>query len=286
MDWLGAVQRLRREGRPGVLVTVTSVRGHAPREAGAKMVVSADGSWGTIGGGNLEATAIEQARVLIAAGTLVPLTLAAALNEHETNRHGQQCCGGVVDVFLEPLPARPVVAVFGIGHVGLELGRILSRLPLVVHLADSRSAQLTAAAGLGLEDGPADVHLTHAPIPETLMAALPGGAHVLIMSHDHAEDMVLCDAALRRGDLGSIGLIGSSAKWARFRKRLREAGHTDAAIDTITCPIGLPGLHGKEPAVIAISTAAALLEALQREPGAGLHAADASAALTPGAPGK
>ncbi|MBZ2199672.1 xanthine dehydrogenase accessory protein XdhC [Occultella gossypii] len=281
MDWLGAVQRLRAEGRSAVLVTVTSVRGHAPREAGAKMVVSADGTWGTIGGGNLEATAIEQARVLIAAGTVEPLTLAAALNEHVTNRHGQQCCGGVVDVLLDPLPARAVVAVFGIGHVGLELGRILSRLPLVVHLADSRSAQITAAGALGLDDGPADVHLTHAPIPETVMSALPAGAHVLIMSHDHAEDMVLCDAALRRGDLGSIGLIGSSAKWQRFRKRLREAGHTDAAIGTITCPIGLPGLHGKEPAVIAISAAAALLEALRREPGAGLHAADVGAALTP-----
>ena len=80
------------------------------------------------------------------------------------------------------------------------------------------------------------------------------------MSHDHAEDLILCDTALGRDDLASVGLIGSSAKWARFRKRLRELDHEDTAIDRITCPIGIAGIEGKSPAVIAISVVAALAQ--------------------------
>jgi hypothetical protein len=73
------------------------------------------------------------------------------------------------------------------------------------------------------------VHVHHVPIlPELIISELPGGTHVLIMTHDHAEDAALCDAALRCGHLGSIGLIGSAAKWSRFRKRLTAEGH-DAA---------------------------------------------------------
>lgn len=266
MDWLRALQHLRDGGRSGVLVTVTSVRGHAPREAGAKMVVAAEGSWDSIGGGNLEASAVARARTLLAAGTVDSEQLQIALHEHAANDYGRQCCGGEVVVLLEPMPARAVVAVFGLGHVGQELGRILSRLPLAVHLVDSRAGQVEQMEELGLADAIADMRLTHAPAPEAVLTSLPADAHVLVMTHDHAEDLVLCEAALRRGDLGSIGVIGSSAKWQRFRKRLREAGHGDAAIDTITSPIGLPELRGKEPVVIAISVAAALVRALQDEP--------------------
>ncbi|MFH5823692.1 xanthine dehydrogenase accessory protein XdhC [Georgenia sp. AZ-5] len=266
MDWLGAVQLLRAEGRPGVLVTLTRVRGHAPREAGAKMVVTADATWDSIGGGNLEATAVDRARAMLAAGVREPEWLETALNEHADNRHGRQCCGGEVSVLLEPLRARPTVAVFGVGHVGQELGRILSRLPVDLHLVDSRAEQLDAARLADLDGGRATVHLHHAPAPEVVLRGLAPGAHVLVMTHDHAEDLVLCDAALRRDDLGSVGLIGSRAKWARFRKRLREAGHADAAVDRISCPIGLPGIGGKEPAAIAVSVAAALLQAFEGAP--------------------
>lgn len=263
MDWLEAVARSRADGRSAVLVTVAKVRGHAPREAGAKMVVTTDASYDSIGGGNLEATVTDRARDLLAAGSRAPETVEMSLNEHVSTRHGRQCCGGEVTVLLEPLPARPTVAVFGVGHVGLELGRILARHPLVVHLVDSRAGQLDGARELAGQI--ADVHVHHAPAPETVLASLPAGSHIYVMTHDHAEDMVLCDAALRRGDLGSVGLIGSAAKWARFRKRLTEGGHERAAVDTITCPIGLPGLSGKSPAVIAVSVAAELLARLEAD---------------------
>ena len=102
-----------------------------------------------------------------------------------------------------------------------------------------------------------------------MLEQLPRGAHVLIMTHDHAEDYALCDAALRLPQpLGSIGLIGSAAKWTRFQAQLADAGHGPETIDRITCPIGLPGIAGKEPAVIAVAVAAALLAAAGGPPAA------------------
>jgi xanthine dehydrogenase accessory factor len=99
-----------------------------------------------------------------------------------------------------------------------------------------------------------------AVLPELVIAELPPGTHALVMTHDHAEDAALCDATLRNGQLATIGLIGSSAKWARFRRKLAEDGHSASSIDKIVTPIGLPDLPGKEPAVIAVSVAAWLLQ--------------------------
>jgi xanthine dehydrogenase accessory factor len=96
-----------------------------------------------------------------------------------------------------------------------------------------------------------------------VLEQLPRGAHVVIMTHDHAEDFALCDAALRLPQpLGSIGLIGSSVKWTRFRAMLSERGHSAETIGRIACPIGLPGITGKDPAVIAVAVASALLQML------------------------
>ncbi|MFI0923935.1 xanthine dehydrogenase accessory protein XdhC [Streptomyces sp. NPDC021012] len=267
MTWFAAVARLRARRESGVLVTVAAVRGHAPRDAGAKLVVGRDETWGSIGGGNVEAVAIDRAREMIAASGAEPELIDFALNDKVTNRHGVQCCGGTVSVLLEPLPVARAVAIFGVGHVGLELARILARQDLDLHLVDSRADTL-AEERLGvLADAVAQVRVHHTPLlPEEVLEELPPGTHVLIMTHDHAEDAALCDAALRTPHLGSIGLIGSAAKWARFRKRLAtEGGHDEAVIDRIKTPIGLADISGKEPATIAVSVAADLLRAFETE---------------------
>ncbi len=271
MDWVSAVAHLRRERRAGVLVTVAAARGHAPREAGAKMVVADGQAWGTVGGGNLEATATARARVLLTSGATTPELLTISLSDRAPAQHGLQCCGGEATLLLEPLPAVPAVAVFGVGHVGLELARILARHDVDLHLVDSRPAQLAPARLAVLDDALAHVSV-HAvghggpALPEMVLADLPAGTHVLVMTHDHGEDAALCDAALRRDDLGSIGLVGSAAKWSRFRARLAAVGHGPADLERITTPIGLPagtGPASKDPAVIAVSVAAALLTALE-----------------------
>jgi xanthine dehydrogenase accessory protein XdhC len=264
MDWIQAVQRLREQRQTGVLVTVTEVRGHAPREAGAKMVVSETQTWGSIGGGNLEAVAVDRARALIdtmGSGQVPPTTFTSDLSDKAPAEHGVQCCGGRVTVLLEPLAVRPSVAIFGVGHVGMELARILGRHDLDLHLVDSRPEQVDAAALTPLGDAVAGIHVHHEGVlPELVLSRLPTGTHVLVMTHDHAEDIALCDAALRATHLGPIGLIGSSAKWGRFRKTLLADGHSATDVDRIITPIGLPSLIGKQPATIAVGVAAVLLE--------------------------
>ena len=261
MEWMRAIQGLREQRRAGVLVTVVSVRGHSPRDAGAKMVVSADRTWATVGGGNLEAVAIDRSRALLTAGGVEPEVLEFALSDKAPYQQAVQCCGGEVRLLLEPLPVVPSVAIFGVGHVGLELARILARHDLELHLIDSRPDQLVASRLSVLDDAVAGVHVHHVPVlPELVVGELPPGTHALVMTHDHAEDAALCDAALRNGQLATIGLIGSRAKWARFRHKLAEDGNPVEAIDSITTPIGLSDLPGKEPAVIAVSVAAWLLQ--------------------------
>jgi xanthine dehydrogenase accessory factor len=244
MDWLSALQQLRAEGGSGVLVTVIEVRGHAPRDPGAKMLVGTDRLWGSVGGGNLEEMAVVRARQLIEARVARTEVLEARLNDHGHNEFGRQCCGGEVRLLLEPFLARPVVAIFGMGHVGFELARILSRLELQLHLVDSRADQLDELRLADITAGAADVHIHRAVLGELVLERLPAGAHVVLMSHDHAEDYALCDAAIRLPGLAGIGLIGSSAKWARFRRNLAAAGHSEQQIARVRCHIGLSGPTG------------------------------------------
>jgi xanthine dehydrogenase accessory factor len=267
VNWVAAVEALRRERRPGVLVTLVTVRGHAPREAGAKMVVAADATWDSIGGGNLEATAVARARAMLADETTrIPELMSLSLNDKAPVEHGVQCCGGEVTILLEPLAVVPSVAIFGLGHVGVELARILARHDVELHLVDSRAEQASDRALAGAtRDARARVHVHHAPVPELVLGQVPKGTHVLVMTHDHAEDIALCDVALRCSHLGSVGLIGSSAKWSRFRVKLAEEGHGPDALARITTPIGLPDVAGKDPATIAVSVAADLVRTFERD---------------------
>jgi xanthine dehydrogenase accessory factor len=265
MDWVAALERLRSRGEAGVLVTIAAVRGHSPREAGAKMVVGTHETWGSVGGGNLEATAIERARELLGDPAAAPTMFTSKLSEKAPVGHGVQCCGGEVTILLEPQAVLPAVAIFGVGHVGLELARILSRHNLALHLVDSRPDQLSDEVLAVLDDAIARIHTHHVPVlPELVLAELPVGTHVLVMTHDHAEDAALVDAALRTSHLGSIGLIGSSAKWSRFRAKLADEGHDEQTIALVTTPIGIADLTGKEPATIAVSVAASLLQEFER----------------------
>jgi xanthine dehydrogenase accessory factor len=263
MDWLRALAHLRESRTAAVLVTVTEVRGHAPRDAGAKLVVSAEQAWGSVGGGNLEEVALRRARDLLAGGALVPVTEHHQLSDRVPVEHGVQCCGGEVSLLYEPLGVRRSVAIFGMGHVGYELALLLGRHDLELHLVDSRAEQLDPARIAPLLAGPADVHVHQVPVlPELVIAELPRGTDALVLTHDHAEDLALIDALLRSAVPGSIGLIGSSAKWARFRTKLAGLGHDAATIDRVRTPIGDPaltGVGGKEPARIALAVAVELL---------------------------
>ena len=268
--WIEALAAWVAEGRPAVLVTVLRAEGSTPREAGAKMVVGEDALHGSIGGGHLELEAVEAARALLEAAARGEEVRAPLVRELALGPSLGQCCGGKVTLLLEPvLPPAWRVAVFGAGHVGRAVVRLLADLPCAVTWIDGREAQFPA------QPSPRVRRLvTDAPADE--VAGLAPGTEVLVMTHSHALDLEIVEAALRRSDLGALGLIGSRTKRARFVQRLSARGHAAEALARLRCPIGLPGIRGKLPAEIAIAVVAELLQrrGAGRPASAGAGAAD------------
>lgn len=254
-EWLATLARLDAEGEPAVLVTVLRADGSTPREAGAKMVVTADATAGTIGGGHLELEAVRAARELLAAADAADgEALGPVTREFGLGPSLGQCCGGAVALVLEPvLPAPWNVALFGAGHVGRALVRLLGDLPCRVAWFDSRPAEFPATV-------PGNVRTLVTDDPEGEVAGLRPGTDVVIFTHSHDLDQAIVSAALSRRDLGYLGLIGSRTKRARFESRLRARGVSEEDLGRLTCPIGLPGVGGKAPAEIAIAVAAQLLQ--------------------------
>ncbi len=265
---------LTLQGARACLVCVESTQGSAPREAGAWMAVAqgAQGLIGTIGGGHLEMEAITLARSLL-------LTDGADIEQPFVKRWSLgpslgQCCGGAVSLRFELIDAshakelmqrlRPPLhdlALFGGGHVGHALVRALAPLPFAVQWIDSRDSIFPA-------DVPQQVQCEHSDPVEAEVHDLPPGSRVLIMSFSHAEDLNIVAACLKRqreqGDLPFVGLIGSATKRAVFESRLRQRGFSENELAHITCPIGIAGITGKEPEVIAASVAAQLLQSVYR----------------------
>lgn len=258
-------------------VEVMDSRGSVPRERGAWMAVFADRVAGTIGGGHLEFDAIDRARSLLR-GWATPGEQGSQGGQVATEHQHRyplgpslgQCCGGVVmlrfvlvpqgrmNMLRERLqPPRDCVALFGAGHVGHALVRLLCNLPYRVMWVDSRDSVFP-------EEEHELVQCEYSDPVQSAVADLPAGSQVLIMSFSHAEDLEVVAQCLGRqrqhGDLPYVGLIGSATKWATFRRRLRERGFSDAELDHVTCPIGVPGIKGKEPEVIAVAVAAQLLQ--------------------------
>jgi xanthine dehydrogenase accessory factor len=253
--------------QPCVLVQVSHTQGSVPREVGAWMAVWADGLMGSVGGGHLEHDAVAIAREALAGGAIdieQRFALGPSLG---------QCCGGVVHLRFESFaPAqadalrrrleresdakRLPVALFGGGHVGQAIVQALLPLPVRVHWVDSRDEIFPA----GL---PRWVRCEHSAPVQAAVAELAPQSRVLIMSFSHAEDLDIVAACLQRQrvqqDLPFIGLIGSKTKWASFRQRLEAKGFGEQDLRHITSPIGVAGVVGKEPEVIAAAVAAQLM---------------------------
>ena len=162
------------------------------------------------------------------------------------------------DDWIEPLgQSARAVYLFGAGHVGRALALSLAPLPFVVRWIDSRREAFPGLA-------PANVALIHAPSPAAELVNAPDGALIVVMTHSHPIDLEIVAEALRAERFGFVGLIGSSTKRARFLSQMRAAGLSKEALSKLVCPIGVPGIADKDPAVIAASTAAQLLVVSER----------------------
>ncbi len=246
MQWHEALAACEAAGRPYVVATVLATTGSTPRDAGDKMVVTQDALHGSIGGGQLEFMVVERARALLGAGAATqeiahyPLAAAAL-----------QCCGGSVTVLFECRCRDALEAfVFGAGHVGAHVARLLSELPATVHWVDERRDAFDAAI---------NVYRRH-DAPLAAVEDVTAASHVLILTHDHDLDYRILKRALDRGVYRSLGLIGSATKWRRFRERLVRDGAPAAALEEVRCPVGRDDVPGKQPMAVAISIVAELLE--------------------------
>lgn len=272
-----------------VRVVVAQVHGSAPREVGAAMLVWDGGQSGTIGGGTLEYNLAGRAlgltkdaftrhalgpdlgqccggRVEILS-EIYDLTRAQALPNDVIARgpdpmpqsirrlmktarnQGQLPPPQMRDGWMieSVRPDDREVWIWGAGHVGRALVDVLQHLP------GHRLTWVDTAANRFPTAIPESVRDVVAAEPARLMMHAPTHADHLILTYSHELDLSLCHTALLHG-FASCGLIGSRTKWARFRKRLAELGHSEAQISRITCPIGDPSL-GKHPHLIAIGVA-------------------------------
>lgn len=257
-------ERWRAEGRDAVVVEVAQVRGSAPREAGARMLVASDEAHGTIGGGHLELQAIAQAREALAGRSPAMQELRFALGPTLG-----QCCGGTVVLRLQRLTLealahwpRPTprfqLQLHGAGHVGRAIVHLLETIDCRVQWIDERDAEFPREPNAG------HVERLCVEPAEAEVDAAPAGCFVLVLTHSHDLDLRIIERALRRDDLGFVGLIGSATKRARFEHRLGERGLPRERLAALACPIGVPGLNGKAPEVIAVSVVADLLQRSSR----------------------
>ena len=340
---LNALQAAAQLKVPRILVTVAQVAGSGPREPGAKMLVTQDACYDTIGGGHLELRAIDIAREMLAIPP-GPLASERRLERFPLGPSLGQCCGGVVHLAFERiaadgglhfqalsqrrqagldswrllpldsaeapgiydtsgmhlqgsgpahltppgpgidcklradpqhghwlvdacLPYRPRLYLFGAGHVGAAIVRALANLPCHVVWIDEREDMFPAAL-------PDNVRIEATDTPEAVVDQAPAGATFMVLTHSHALDQQLSEHILRRTDYTWFGLIGSKTKRVSFERRLQERGIPAERLPTMTCPIGLPGIRGKEPAVIAVSVAAQLMQVWEAAASAATMTAD------------
>lgn len=261
------------QGRTACIVSVDAIRGSTPRDIDARMLVAPDEVRGTVGGGHLEWRAIDLARQALREG----MPTGDWTHTFPLGPTLGQCCGGVVTLRFEALshaalaawqmpPPRFHVELHGAGHVGQAIVKLLSDLDCRVRWIDERADDLPewdAQAGLPdpamLAALPEHIHWLPTEAAAREVADAPPDACHLVLTHRHDLDLRIIDAVLRRGDFRFAGLIGSQTKRARFLNRLAEQGIDADTLARLTCPIGLPDIQGKEPAVIAIAVVAQLL---------------------------
>lgn len=258
MSWITACDRLTRDNQPFVLVTILEVRGSSPRDSGTKMVVSKSEIFDTIGGGKLEYEVIEHARNLLKKGRKTIQS-----DRFNLSKDLGQCCGGQVSILFEYITHSPFeIVLFGGGHVGKALARILARLPYKTHWIDSRE-NVVSEINQSTDQFATPIKLM--TNPDFDVENCPASSVYLIMTHSHDLDFQLSEAVISRSDSAFCGLIGSKSKSASFKKRLKRKGFSNQEIDQLICPIGLNGITGKSPDEIAVSVSAQVMQTISEK---------------------
>jgi xanthine dehydrogenase accessory factor len=249
-DWISEAARLQAKGKEFAVVTVVKSSGSTPRDVGAKMIVGREGKFsGTIGGGQLEHLALKDALSVLLDNSKEPsLTV-----RYPLGAKAGQCCGGVVEILVEKVNTGPKLYLFGAGHVGQAVCRVLEGTAFRVSLVDERPEWLQS------EEIPKSVVRLEEEWDEFVASANwnEDRVYVAVMTHRHDLDQKIIEAVVQK-PARFIGLIGSRTKWDRFKRRLTDKGVSPELLARVKCPLGLP-LGGKSPAEVALSLGAELI---------------------------
>jgi xanthine dehydrogenase accessory factor len=250
LNWIEILSAYADKQEPVALVTVTKCLGSTPCVVSSRMIVTQDKKiHGTIGGGKLEYKAIDEALMALSENRIIEAS-------YTLGPEFEQCCGGKVEFIIEPMNQSPELFLFGAGHIGVEICKLLSDTPFRIHLIDSRDDWFDSI----------DLPKTIRTIPvklndfKTFRDAVTWGnnCYVLVLTHDHGIDFDIIVMALTK-ETKFLGLIGSKTKRVRFHNMLKnEMGIADG-MDRVVCPIGLD-TGGDTPKEIAISVVAQLLQ--------------------------
>ncbi len=246
-NWIELLLEFKHKKQPVALVTVTKILGSAPCKIGSKMIVTKQHKiFGTIGGGKLEFQVIDEAVLAIQENKIKEFS-------YTLGPEFEQCCGGKVELIIEPMNQTPDLYLFGAGHIGQEICTILKDTPFNITLLDTRKDWLN-----NLEK---DTTVQYISVDFDLYKqAIKWGSncYVVIMTHDHKLDFEITALALH-SKTKYIGLIGSKTKKNKFNNLLKKELNFEAGISPVHCPVGLD-IGGHTPKEIAISVAAELLK--------------------------
>lgn len=251
MTFFEALNDLVASGEPFVAVTVVDTLGSTPQDRGAKMLVTAEGRrYGSVGGGKIEARAIEEAREMLA-DDAAPAT---RFHQWSLEKDIGMTCGGIVRVYFELFNVtRWNIVIFGAGHVAAALVDVLLTLDCRITCIDPRAEWLER-----LPSSPKLRKVETSNMPAEV-AKIPDGAFVVLMTMGHTTDKPILIEILRTRTFPYLGVIGSNAKAKRLRQDIRDAALPDEAQKAFFCPVGLE-IGSNHPREIAISVAAQMLQ--------------------------
>ncbi|WP_191603039.1 xanthine dehydrogenase accessory protein XdhC [Marinomonas algicola] len=252
--WVQQAAQLEKAATNFVMVSVVSIQGSTPREIGARMLITKDAIFNTIGGGHLEWKAMAYARQCLE--NRQPIN---EIKEYPLGATLGQCCGGKVSLLFESVfQADFSLAIFGAGHVGKAIIHCLGQIPCKVYWIDSRANEFP-------QECPENIIKIHSDYPVDEIKDLPSNSYYLVLTHNHQLDLDLSEAILKHNDFAYLGVIGSKTKSARFKHKLRDKGFSSEAIARMECPMGEPEIVSKQPGEIAVSTLSQLLKYRQKQ---------------------
>lgn len=247
MNLLTKIEEIRAGDDPGALCIIVRSKGSTPRKTGAKMIVTLSGRIaGTIGGGNLEKEVIENAQKVIQDGE-------PKLFKHDLLQQHNMCCGGSVEIYIEPIVKTKKLFIFGAGHTGQALTRLAERMEFEIYVVDDRDEYLSQIEG-------GDVNKLNVDYKQALpFIPFDENTYIVIMTYDHAYDRDILSHCINRPS-AYLGMIGSQRKIELTRKMFLDGKlATEEQLDKVDMPMGID-IHAETPEEIAVSILSKIIQ--------------------------